>query len=91
MKERKRVLTESQLRKEKKKAAKDATDSAMLIMLLAAQDELKLSEDQCEAVLVRAGRYTSYYEDHLVRMRDIAETMEKQTGMKLSFWKKEKR
>ena len=91
MKERKRVLTEPQLRKEKKKAAKDATDSTMLIMLLAAQDELKLSEDQCEAVLVRAGRYASYYEDHLVRMRDIAETMEKQTGMKLSFWKKEKR
>ena len=91
MKERKRVLTESQLRKEKRRAAQDATGRAMMLMLLAAQDELDLDEQTCEEILVRAGRYAHHYDEHLIRMQDIAEAMEKQTGMALTFWKKGER
>lgn len=91
MKERKRVLTESQLRKEKRRAAQDATGRAMMLMLLAAQDELDLDEQTCEEILVRAGRYAKHYDEHLIRMQDIAEAMEKQTGLCLTFWKKGER
>ena len=71
MKERKRVLTESQLRKEKRRAAQDATGRAMMLMLLAAQDELDLDEQTCEEILVRAGRYAHHYDEHLIRMQHV--------------------
>ena len=88
MKERKRVLTESQLTKEKKLAAKKASNSMMLLMLLAAQDEAKFDEDTAERILVRASRYAQHLDDHIIRMQEVAEIVKKNTGMELIFWRK---
>lgn len=80
------TISASKLELIKYEVTKDATDRACLILLAAAADELKLSEKQIEDIMVRTDRYARHVDDHIVRMQDIKNSIEKNTGISLRGW-----
>ena len=71
------------LEEAKRKAVTDASAMAMMLYLVAAKDELKLSFEQLRDTYVRADRYARYLDEHLVEMKDLKENLEKDTGIKV--------
>ena len=61
-------------------------EKAMLLVLVAAVDELGLTENQLCEIATRASRYAGYIDDHLVQMEDVRKSIEKNTGVKLKGW-----
>ena len=66
--------------------AKETTEKASLLVLLAAIDELGLTEDQFCNIAERVSRYATYIDDHIVELEDLRKSSEKNTGVKLKGW-----
>lgn len=70
----------------KRDVTKSAVEKSCLLVLAAATDELNLTEDQLCAIMIRTDRYASYIDDHIIQLRDIQKSIEKNTGIKLRGW-----
>lgn len=70
----------------KRDVTKSAVEKSCLLVLAAATDELSLTEDQLCAIMVRTDRYANYIDDHIVRLKDMQKSIEKNTGIKLRGW-----
>ena len=79
-------ISEKQLERVKQKVSKDVTDKVCLLFMVAVTDEVKLDEDGICRLMERISRYTKYIDEHLVKMEEIREIIEKNTGMTLSGW-----
>lgn len=52
----------------------------------AASDEIGLTDEQACDIFRRANRYGEYMDDHIVRIQQLQETIEKGTGIKFEGW-----
>lgn len=55
---------------------------AFLLMATAAADELDLDEDQLTAIAERSARYAEYIDDHVIRLQEVADILEKNAGIR---------
>lgn len=55
---------------------------AFLLMATAAADELDLDDDQLVAIAERSARYAEYIDDHVIRLNEVSEILENNTGIK---------
>lgn len=55
---------------------------AFLLMATAAADELDLDEDQLTAIAERSARYAEYINDHVIRLQEVADILEKNAGIR---------
>lgn len=60
-----------------------AVKTATMLFLLAAQDELGLGLDELQRVYNRADLYAGHLENHLVKIKDMQEILEKNAGIKV--------
>lgn len=79
-------ISEKQLERIKQKVTKEVTDKVCLLFLVAAMDEFKLDEDALCRLMELVSRYTKYIDDKLVKMEEVRQIIEKNTGMKLTGW-----
>lgn len=81
-------LTEKQLRDILTKAVREATDRTTLIYLLAMVDTPKRRNKArwVAEVWQRANRYAGNVDEHLVKIREVKEILEAQTGIKTKGW-----
>lgn len=80
------LVSEKQLERIKSKVTNDATNKALLLFLAAAADEIGLTDEQVCNVFETANRYGRYIDEHLVKIRQLQETIEKGTGIKIAGW-----
>ena len=66
------TLNQAEINKIKLAATRDAVTRATDLFILAAKDELKLSDDKLIKVLQRADRYAEHLDNHSVDMAQIA-------------------
>ena len=55
---------------------------AFLLMATAAADELDLDDNQLTAIAERSERYAEYIDDHVIRLKEVSEILEKNTGIR---------
>lgn len=79
-------ITQRQLGRIKSEISKQATELAWLLTLAAVSDEVGLTDEQICNSAVRIDRYATYIDEHLAQLRDIKNTIEKNTGIKLEGW-----
>lgn len=76
-KENKKSYTHKELRE----LCEGFVSKSCIIMAAAMADELDLTEDQVCAVAERATRYAKYESEHLIKMSEISDAIEKKTGI----------
>ena len=69
-------------RKQVKEMCSEQIEKAFLLMATAAADELDLDEDQLVAIAERSARYAEYIDDHVIRLNEVSEILENNTGIK---------
>ena len=69
-------------RDELKSMCNKQVEKAFLLMATAASDELGLTDDELTAIAERSSRYAEYIEDHVVRLHEVSEILEKNTGIR---------
>lgn len=69
-------------RKQVKEMCSEQVEKAFLLMATAAADELDLDEDQLVAIAERSARYAEYIDDHVIRLNEVSEILENNTGIK---------
>ena len=80
-------ISEKQLERIKKKVSKEITDKACLLrFLVAVIDELDIDEDGVCKLMERISRYANNFEQHLFKMEDVRNSIEKSTGIQLKGW-----
>lgn len=79
-------VSEKQLNRIKEKVTKEVTDKVCLLFMVAAMDEFKLGEDDLCSLMKRVSQYTKYIDQKLVKMEEVRQIIEKNTGMKLTGW-----
>ena len=60
----------------------DQVRKAFLLMATAAADELDLDEYQLVAIAERSARYAEYIDDHVIRLQEVADILEKNAGIR---------
>lgn len=60
----------------------EQVEKAFLLMATAAADELSLTDDQLTAIAERSARYAEYIDDHVLRLNEVSEILEKNTGIR---------
>lgn len=76
------IVSEKQLNKIKEELSAEAvTKTGMLY--LAALAERGWDEDQIVELFETIQRYAQYIDDHLIRIRDVQQTIETRTGIKM--------
>lgn len=76
------IVSEKQLNKIKEELSAEAvTKTGMLY--LAAMAERGWDEDQIVELFETIQRYAQYIDDHLIRIRDVQQTIETRTGIKM--------
>lgn len=75
--------------KEFNKKIEEAVDTAVgnagLLYMVAMKDEYGYSDEDIEKVFVRAERYTNYLKEKEIDLKDLAETLTKDTGIKIEW------
>lgn len=79
-------ISEKQLERIKQKVTKEVTDKVCLLFMVSAMDEYKLDEEQLCKLMERVSRNTKYIDEKLVKMEEVRQIIEKNTGMKLTGW-----
>ena len=80
------TISEKDLAKIKAEITDVAVGTASLLYLTAMKDEFGYGIEETEKVFVRAERYAKYLDNHLATMEDLANTLEKDTGIKI-IWR----
>lgn len=60
----------------------EQVEKAFLLMATAAADELGLTDDQLTDIAERSARYAEYIDDHVLRLNEVSEILEKNTGIR---------
>lgn len=79
------TLTVKDINKIKKDVTDTAVGTASLLYMVAMKDEFGFGFDEVAKVFVRATRYSRYIDDHVATMKDLADTLEKDTGIKIKW------
>lgn len=79
------TMTEKELQKLTEKVNEEAVGTASLLYMTAMKDEFGYEFEEVERVFVRATRYARYIEEHVASMKDLAKTLEKDTGIKIKW------
>lgn len=69
-------------RAEIKQMAAEQTSKAFILMATAAADEADLTDEQICAMAERAARYAEYIDQHLVRINEVSDILERNTGIR---------
>ena len=80
------LVSEKQLERIKSKVTDDVTKKALLLFLAAAADEIGLTDEPVCNVFETANRYGRYIDEHLAKIQQLQETIEKGTGIKIAGW-----
>lgn len=75
------ALSDKQIRRLKEEIAMDASRQTLVVSVAAMADELKLDDEQIGKVAKRMDRYAEHLERHRIRINEVAEIIEKQTGI----------
>lgn len=70
----------SELSRQKEKLCLEATQRATLLYMVASRDVLDLNEDQLCEIMETVSLYARHYDNHVIDMADVAETLAK-TGV----------
>ena len=81
------TLSAKDLRQLKEEVTEKAVGTASLLYLVSMKDEFGWGFDECEKVFLRATRYAKYLDNHLAKMKDLADSLEKDTGIKVKYWR----
>ena len=81
-------ISEKQLEKIKYEVSKEATQKACLLCVGAMADTLNLTEDQICEVAEDITRWAINLEDHIITLNNIADVIEKKTGIKFARYGK---
>ena len=79
------TLTEKDIKQIKADVTENAVGTASLLYMVAMMDEFGHNTEDIEKVFIRATRYARYIDDHVATMRDLANTLEKNTGIKVKW------
>lgn len=79
------TLTAKEIAKLKQEVTEEAVGTASLLYMTAMKDEFGYEFEEVERVFVRATRYARYIEEHVASMKDLAKTLEKDTGIKIKW------
>lgn len=60
----------------------EQVEKAFLLMATAAADELGLTDDQLTDIAERSARYAEYIDDNVLRLNEVSEILEKNTGIR---------
>lgn len=69
-------------REELRQMCNEQVEKAFLLMATAAADELGLTDDQLTDIAERSARYAEYIDDHVLRLNEVSEILEKNTGIR---------
>lgn len=75
-------LSEKQIKRLKEEIVAQTCGKTLILSVAAMADELNLTEEQIGNVAKRLDRYAGYLEDHTVRLNEVADIIEKKTGIK---------
>lgn len=78
-------MTAKELDAIRKEVTEEAVGTASLLYMTAMKDEFGYEFEEVERVFVRATRYARYIEEHVASMKDLAKTLEKDTGIKIKW------
>lgn len=76
------VLSEKQLTKVKNEVTEDAVNMTGMLYL-AALAEKGWSEDEICDIFDTISRYVNYIDDHVVKLKEVQEIIERHTGIKI--------
>ena len=77
------MITQAKQKQMVSEITNHAVKTATMLFLLAAQDELGLGLDELQRVYNRADLYAGHLENHLVKIKDMQEILEKTAGIKV--------
>ena len=80
------TMTTTQVEKLKDEVRRDVLDKMCLLILAAVSDTVKVTDEELCEIMTRTNRYAGYIGKHAVQMKDIQNTIEKGTGVKLKGW-----
>ena len=69
-------------RDELRSMCNEQVEKAFLLMATAAADELGLTDGQLTAIAERSARYAKYIDDHVIRLHEVSEILEQNTGIR---------
>ena len=69
-------------RDELRSMCNEQVEKAFLLMATAAADELGLTDEQLTAIAQRSARYAEYIDDHVIRLNQVSEILEQNTGIR---------
>lgn len=69
-------------RDELRSMCNEQVEKAFLLMATAAADELGLDDEQLTAIAQRSARYAEYIDDHVIRLNQVSEILEQNTGIR---------
>lgn len=69
-------------RDELRSMCNEQVEKAFLLMATAAADELGLTDDELTAIAERSARYAEYIDDHVIRLNQVSEILEQNTGIR---------
>ena len=85
-KQKKISLTETQLKNARQDITTDAVSRVYLLFMLAAKDELGLTDNQMCSLTERFNDYAGRTDEMTVSMEEVKEIIEKNVGIQLKGW-----
>ena len=79
------TLSAKDLKALKMDITENAVGTASLLYLTSMKDEFGWGYEEIKRVFLRATRYAKYLDDHVATMKDLANTLEKDTGVKVKW------
>lgn len=77
-------ITVNELDRQCQGLAREHTKRTALLILTAVSDVLKTTEEQLIDVIDTTALYAAHYDNHLIRMQDLADSIKKNTGLDLT-------
>lgn len=74
--------SEKQIERLKEQSAINASKDTLLLAVTVMADELKLDDEQIGKAAKRLDRYSGYLNEHKVRIKEVKEIIERQTGIR---------
>lgn len=84
-KSKKITMTVKEYKEVIEQAVETAVQNAGLLYMVAMKDEYGFTDEDIEKVFARAERYTNYLKDKEIDLKDLAETLTKDTGIKIEW------
>lgn len=79
-------ISGKKLEKIKREVAREATERAVLLNLAATQEVKSLTEDEMCEIFEMISLWVKFMDDHVLKLKDVQEVIERKTGVKLKGW-----